>query len=260
MTRPTDRPDEPTILHITHWKAGSQWVSAVLRDVFPDRCARVEPDFSNLRPDPGVIFTPVYLPVHGVKEFMPESASTRRFAVIRDLRDTLVSWYFSVKHSHGRTDTYTDGIVLSYRERFHQCSEEEGLLIAMEERLEPISRIQSSWTRSGELIVRYEQLIADQHEAFCLIFEHCDLDVDPQVRAEAVERHSFQTRTGRKPGQEDVSAHHRKGIAGDWRNHFTTRVADAFKERYGQLLIDTGYEKSMDWSSEVATTPAPART
>jgi len=53
--------------------------------------------------------------------------------------------------------------------------------------------------------------------------------------------------TGRRPGQEDIHAHQRKGIAGDWRNHFTTRVKEVFKQRYGHVLIATGYEPDLNW-------------
>jgi hypothetical protein len=61
-------------------------------------------------------------------------------------------------------------------------------------------------------------------------------------------RHAFERRaSGRARGQEDVRHHYRKGIAGDWRTHFTPRVTDEFKARYGELLIHLGYESSSDW-------------
>jgi len=58
----------------------------------------------------------------------------------------------------------------------------------------------------------------------------------------------FEAQTGGRPrGVEDVTAHQRKGVAGDWRNHFTDRIKRAFKARYGGLLVATGYEKDLDW-------------
>jgi len=40
----------------------------------------------------------------------------------------------------------------------------------------------------------------------------------------------------------------RKGIVGDWKNYISSRKSKAFiKERYGDLLIDLGYEKNNDW-------------
>jgi hypothetical protein len=37
------------------------------------------------------------------------------------------------------------------------------------------------------------------------------------------------------------NAHQRKAIAGDWRNYFSERVKQAFKARYGDLLVASGY-------------------
>lgn len=40
----------------------------------------------------------------------------------------------------------------------------------------------------------------------------------------------------------------RKGIVGGWRNEFDAEVIAAFKRVAGDVLIQTGYEKDMDWS------------
>ena len=42
---------------------------------------------------------------------------------------------------------------------------------------------------------------------------------------------------GRKPGQENEKNHFRKGIAGDWINHFNEDHKKYFKEKYNHLLI-----------------------
>ncbi|MBI4530371.1 MAG: hypothetical protein HY709_02515 [Candidatus Latescibacteria bacterium] len=39
----------------------------------------------------------------------------------------------------------------------------------------------------------------------------------------------------------------RKGVIGDWRNHFSEEHKRVFKELAGQLLIDLGYERDDDW-------------
>lgn len=54
---------------------------------------------------------------------------------------------------------------------------------------------------------------------------------------------------GRAPGEEDVRSHWRKGVAGDWRNHFSPEHVRAFKQSYDPLLLALGYEKSADWSA-----------
>ncbi len=63
-----------------------------------------------------------------------------------------------------------------------------------------------------------------------------------------LERKSFKRMSGgRKPGQENVKSHYRKGRPGDWRNHFTEAHIDRFKERYNDLVLKLGYETDPDW-------------
>lgn len=40
----------------------------------------------------------------------------------------------------------------------------------------------------------------------------------------------------------------RKGIVGDWRNHFTDAHVSQFKETCGEFLIELGYERDLDWA------------
>jgi sulfotransferase 6B1 len=39
----------------------------------------------------------------------------------------------------------------------------------------------------------------------------------------------------------------RRGITGDWKNHFSPGHKSMFKDIAGQLLIDLGYEKDLNW-------------
>ncbi|NNC24922.1 hypothetical protein HKX41_12330, partial [Salinisphaera sp. USBA-960] len=65
---------------------------------------------------------------------------------------------------------------------------------------------------------------------------------NPKLLERVVERTSFEKRSGgRKPGEEDRrSMAARKGIAGDWKNVFTDRDREIFKEEAGDLLIELG--------------------
>ena len=77
---------------------------------------------------------------------------------------------------------------------------------------------------------------------------YCRLPVERDAFLVVVRANRFESWTGgRKRGQEDVKSHERKGIAGDWANHFSPRVAAAFRSRYGSLLVATGYEKDERW-------------
>lgn len=58
----------------------------------------------------------------------------------------------------------------------------------------------------------------------------------------ALARFSFERMSkGRKPGEEDVTSHYRRGEAGDWRNHLNSEHLKALKERTDDLVTRLGY-------------------
>jgi lipopolysaccharide transport system ATP-binding protein len=168
----------------------------------------------------------------------------KKIIVIRDLRDTLISFYFSMKESHSIMDQKQAGV----RQLLHKRTLEKGLQSLMKWLPRQVSPIQLSWLDEEEALhIRYEDLIADEQAAFARIIEYAALPVAPQRLEEIVHKHSFKTVTGRHRGTEDVTSHYRKGIAGDWRNYFTEQIKDTFKEHYGHVLIATGYESDLNW-------------
>jgi lipopolysaccharide transport system ATP-binding protein len=237
----------PAIVHVTHWKAGSQWIHKILM-----RCAPQLIVAPRLRQDqflywpilPGGVYPTVYVTKAQYDRIAlpPES---QRFVVIRDLRDTLTSAYFSMKISHPVTE---DGLV-DLRATLLSLDFEEGMLHLMEHWLPACAAVQTSWIEADEPLVRYEDLLEHDLEILePLLLDRCRLPVERRVFQEAVISCRFDRLTqGRGRGVEDTLAHERKGIAGDWRNHFTPRITRAFKHRFGGLLVATGYEQDLNW-------------
>jgi hypothetical protein len=96
--------------------------------------------------------------------------------------------------------------------------------------------------------VKYEDLLERPEEETRRLLEFLHADSGDEVVRECVASASFENWTkGRERGQEDPSAFLRKGVAGDWKNVFTERDKEIFKERAGDLLIDLGYEKDNVW-------------
>jgi LPS sulfotransferase NodH len=96
--------------------------------------------------------------------------------------------------------------------------------------------------------VRYEDLLAEPVGEVVRLLEFLGADSDEEVASGCVEAASFeQLSGGRTQGEEDSSSFYRKGIAGDWKNHFTEEDKQAFKEEAGELLIRLGYEEDLDW-------------
>ena len=195
--------------------------------------------------------------------------------VIRDPRDIVVSGYFSHLRSHPVSDA--NPWLGSHRDRLRSLSREEGLLAELDFCETYFERI-GEWPYGDQRILecRFEDVVADGRAFFGRAMGWFGLPVLPGVggyirtwsakmmsRLRAgprrpggvssivldreLQRRSFERLAGRRRGSADPSSHYRKGMPGDWHNHFTRRVRDAFIERYGDLVVRLGYERSNDW-------------
>jgi hypothetical protein len=98
--------------------------------------------------------------------------------------------------------------------------------------------------------VRYEDLLQRPEEQAQRLFRFLGAEASAEVVAQCVEEASFEKGSGRQRGQDDYPLRHgkyRKGIAGDWKNVFTERDREIFKEAAGDLLIELGYENDDAW-------------
>jgi hypothetical protein len=96
--------------------------------------------------------------------------------------------------------------------------------------------------------VRYEDLLEHPHEEMTELARFLGVETREEFIEQAVNSASFETLSkGRKRGQEDATSFFRKGVAGDWREFFTKRDREIYKEIAGDLLIQLGYEKDYDW-------------
>jgi lipopolysaccharide transport system ATP-binding protein len=240
----------PAILCVTHYKAGSSWIDTVLRRCAKGRVVIPRADLSQFLEEPvreGKVYPKLYVTKEQFDSVeLPDN--WRRFVVIRDLRDTMISNYFSLKTTHRETQFSPE--VRDFREKLNSSSVTDGLMLTLE-RWVPTgaAEIQESWVNSGETIYRFEDLLLGDLEPLeRILIEDCELPVPRERLQRAMDSASFSELSGgRERGQEDLGSHWRKGVAGDWKNYFTAPLKDAVKERYGQLLIDTGYEKDLDW-------------
>lgn len=241
MNTPATQNQQPTIFHITHWKAGSQWLYKILREITLERIVAPQQDEKQFLDTPlvsGAVYPTVYVTKEQFQSVvLPENY--KKFIVIRDLRDTLISGYFSIRYSHA----IIDGRLARWRECLEVMTIEDGLMMLIDEWLPMSARIQQSWIESDEKFIRYEDLLENDSEILEeLLIRHCEIPVTPKRLGKIVVANRFESLTcGRKPGEENLMAHERKGVAGDWRNYFTPLITEKFTEQYGNLLIDSGY-------------------
>jgi lipopolysaccharide transport system ATP-binding protein len=237
-----------TVFHVTHYKAGSQWIRRILTKSVGRRLLHVGADRHELFEDPivpGRVYSACYV---SREEFddIERPPDSRHFFIARDLRDTLVSGYFSLKLSHPAFELEA---VAAMRNRLRAMGLEEGLMHTLDDWVPANAEIQRSWIKSEETVIHFEDLLAnDVGMLEEVLLGHCRLGVRPRKLRRAIEKARFERLSGgRAPGEEDVAAHYRKGVTGDWRNYFNEPLKDAFKERYGDLLIEAGYERDNDW-------------
>ncbi len=249
------RSENRNIYHCTVQKSASQWMRAILadprvyrfsglapyryQDFLPGQCdprKLTERRFGKAFP-PFTIATTIYTDYGGFAS-IPKPARYKAFFVMRDPRDVLVSWYFSSKFSH-----HLVGDLGRVRQQLQRLSVREGMIYCIDYlHAFGLFDAQSSWTGAeardkNALLVRYEDLTSEDGSAtFKQLLAHCDIQL-PDHEIEALLRsYHFQELSGRPRGQEDQQAHYRKGVAGDWRNHFDGKITARFEKVTGDLL------------------------
>ncbi|MCS3697432.1 hypothetical protein GGP73_002135 [Salinibacter ruber] len=160
----------------------------------------------------------------------------------RDLRDVAVSHYFYVRRTPWHPE-YED---------YRGLDVEEGLLHFGRTLLPEFVDWMRSWRERREpqqsIELRYEDLLDDAVGEFRHVASHFGLDASPATIERIVTEHRFATMSnGRSRGEQDEQSFARKGVAGDWQNHFTDAAKELFKTHAGQALIDFGYESDIHW-------------
>ncbi len=154
----------------------------------------------------------------------------------------VVSAYFSHLHSHPLF-----GKLGEHREKLQSVSEAEGLMLELEGRVHQF-RGMLDWNYDDPRILelRMEDVTVDAATYLPQIFDFLGLGPEQGLDAKLlaarhrVTRLRFTRRTS--PGEEDVTNHYRKGVAGDWVNHFGPEHIEYFKAHYNDLLLLLGYE------------------
>jgi hypothetical protein len=112
------------------------------------------------------------------------------------------------------------------------------------EMLAGIVRHIDEWRRFAPAkILRFEDLKADTESTYLDFCDHVGWDaVTPEAIAEVVRACSFDRLAGgRREGQEDPSAHYRKGVVGDWRNQYSEKEAAQARQICAPVLSALGY-------------------
>ena len=97
------------------------------------------------------------------------------------------------------------------------------------------------------LTVKYEDLSKDPETSILKSLNWLKISVEVSRIRNSIDKYKFTNQIEKVSGQMNTNTFLRKGIVGDWKNHFTTRSAEIFNLHAGDALIIAGYEKNSEW-------------
>lgn len=177
--------------------------------------------------------------------------------VWRDGRDVMVSWYY-----HCLFTNELDNAPLVQRVRKEVPFQDydniyENLPGFIEYSFTQQSHPSFSWadfvrrwlSRKGVVYVHYEDLRTNTAEELQrIVAELTGEHLDPSRAGAVAEEFSFARQSGRSAGEETTGRWMRKGVVGDWRNHFSPIACETFDHYAGDELLLLGYEKDRSWA------------
>jgi LPS sulfotransferase NodH len=146
-----------------------------------------------------------------------ENSNIRVITSVRDIKDVLVSRYF---HDFNRGKT----VAQSVSEYYFKSSGKA--------RMRNYINYHNFWTErpaKPPLMVRYEQLIENFDSEAGMIFDYIGHPISPSEMAKVKRQTSFEKL------QQKNQTHFRKGIIGDWKNHFDQETLDDLNALCGKM-------------------------
>jgi len=230
---------------LSHHKCATQWQCQILIDALTaaglkgyvyDNFTCRSPSVKDLKDfDMVFIHNPITEDVQEILYHCDKGLHT-----VRDPRDIITSAYFSHLKTH--PDWYPR--LKDQRAKLQTISKEDGMISTINFLGGWILDEMYKWDYHQPHITEWhmEDLIEDPFTTFTKILQDLDIQISSNKLKEILETYSFKKLSnGHDRGHEDTNNHYRKGVSGDWKNHFTPKVTDAFERGYGRLIDKMGY-------------------
>jgi hypothetical protein len=273
--------DKVLLCYFGHHKCASTWIMRILYDVCTSLglkayekqivvLSQPRETLVSIHPDFYFCQTSDYSKVTLLPDF-------KGFHVIRDPRDIIISGYFSHLYSHA-TKNWPE--LAAHREKLKSVGRHEGILLEIDFSKQFIDHI-DDWNYNATNIfeLKYEDVVENPFERMRDVFVYLGLyeqeenattystltinrvlskiglksharkmTLNDELIKTIIKKHSFNKLSGgRDRGVSNDFSHYRKGISGDWQNHFGDEHKEKFKEVYGDIVVKLGYEQDNHW-------------
>ena len=110
-----------------------------------------------------------------------------------------------------------------------------------------------SWVDKVDYYVTYRQVLNEPVPTLTTAVERLTgRTPDESFVSSVVEKYSFKRQAGRAQGQANKHSFVRKGITGDWKNHFSDEACQVFAKHAGSQLIRLGFENDDLWVKQAS--------
>lgn len=236
------------IYHATIQKTGSQWIKTIFKDprikkvtgleVYPQH--RYEAgEFIRKFPKntfvPGLYISPI------LYNEIEKPDNYRTFYIVRDPRDIVVSWYYSMKETHKLL-----GNVGMHRTILQELSFDEGLTYCIRYLSLKFCYMRNWYYESQKeekiKIFKFEDLTGDPLNSWDKIFKHCKINIEKEYLDKILK--DYTKNKMRKLDlaiRKDQKSHYRKESS-KWDNAFKNEHIELFQNINGDLTKILGYE------------------
>ena len=154
--------------------------------------------------------------------------------IVRDGRDVVVSHYKHIERVV-KTKNLKDYKLSSFKESLPELSKKWSLFV--EKGAEAAKKLPSKQFQ----LIRYEDLKQQPDNHIQRLFQFLGVNDSLELVKSCQEKTSFESLTKRKAGEEKMDSFLRKGIVGDWQNHFDAESLQIFEQYGGKWLNYYGY-------------------
>ncbi|MCC0177745.1 sulfotransferase domain-containing protein [Waterburya agarophytonicola K14] len=168
--------------------------------------------------------------------------------LVRDGRDVMVSYYFFKNtYFYARNLPFWKRFLFQIRKSLKISSNSKSNyrdFSAFLQQYTPewITHISIWLERKPTAIIRYEDLKADPEATLNKLFAQLNVTVASEIIQEALFIFDFKQLSQRKEGEEDRTSFFRKGIVGDWQNHFSRGDLNFFQQQAAKVMSRLGYD------------------